>query len=75
MLAALDRVAAVYFLGALWGAAHERAGQIAMDSGIVLFPIFRQLAPGYDLLLTGIFGGLISFAFHRSRKASKEALQ
>lgn len=75
VFAALFMLTPMYFLTSLWRSARERAGQIAMVSGIVLFPIFHQFAPGYDLLLTGIFGGLISFAFHRSRKASKEALQ
>jgi predicted branched-subunit amino acid permease len=75
VFAALFMLTPMYFLTSLWRSARERAGQIAMVSGIVLFPIFHQFTPGYDLLLTGIFGGLISFAFHRSRKASKEALQ
>ncbi len=46
----------------------ERAGQVAMVCGIALFPIFHHLAPGYDLLITGILGGLIAFGFHRMRQ-------
>lgn len=74
VFAALFMLTPMYFLTSLWRSARERAGQIAMISGIVLFPIFHQFAPGYDLLMTGVVGGVIAFTFHRARKA-KEAVQ
>lgn len=75
VFAALFMLTPMYFLTSLWRSARERAGQIAMVSGLVLFPVFHQFAPGYDLLMTGIVGGLISFVFHRLSKASSEAAQ
>lgn len=68
VFAALFMLTPMYFLTSLWRSARERAGQVAMISGIVLFPIFHFLAPGYDLLITGIFGGLVAFGFHRMRR-------
>lgn len=65
VFAALFLLTPMYFLTSLWRSARERAGQIAMIAGIVLFPLFHYLTPGYDLLITGIFGGLIAFMFHR----------
>lgn len=70
VFAALFMLTPMYFLTSLWRSAREWAGQVAMISGIVLFPIFHHLAPGYDLLITGIFGGLIAFGFHRIRRVS-----
>ncbi|MEJ5079990.1 MULTISPECIES: AzlC family ABC transporter permease [unclassified Ochrobactrum] len=71
VFAALFMLTPMYFLTSLWRSARERAGQIAMVSGIVLFPIFHQFAPGYDLLMTGIVGGVIAFAVHRARKPTE----
>ncbi len=68
VFAALFMLTPMYFLTSLWRSARERAGQIAMISGIVLFPIFHHLAPGYDLLITGVLGGLIAFGFHRIQR-------
>jgi predicted branched-subunit amino acid permease len=62
----------MYFLTTLWRSARERAGQVAMASGLLLFPVFHQFMPGYDLLCTGIVGGLIAFGFHRKRSLVKE---
>jgi len=73
VFAALFMLTPMYFLTSLWRSARERAGQVAMISGIVLFPIFHHLAPGYDLLITGILGGLIAFAFHRMRHTATGA--
>ncbi|MFD1197064.1 AzlC family ABC transporter permease [Brucella gallinifaecis] len=74
VFAALFMLTPMYFLTSLWRSARERAGQVAMISGIVLLPVFHQFAPGYDLLMTGVVGGLISFAVHRAGKM-KEAAQ
>ena len=75
VFAALFMLTPMYFLTSLWRSARERAGQTAMVSGIVLFPIFHQFAPGYDLLLTGLVGGVIAFGFHRARKVETESAQ
>lgn len=66
VFAALFMLTPMYFLTSLWRSAREPAGQVAMLSGIALLPAFHYLAPGYDLLLTGIAGGSIAFAVHRS---------
>lgn len=75
VFAALFMLTPMYFLTSLWRSARERAGQIAMVSGMLLFPIFHRIAPGYDLLMTGMVGGLLAFGFHRMRDAAKEKTQ
>ncbi|KAB2675325.1 AzlC family ABC transporter permease [Brucella tritici] len=70
VFAALFMLTPMYFLTSLWRSARERAGQVAMISGIVLFPIFHHVTPGYDLLITGVLGGLIAFGFHLMRRIS-----
>lgn len=75
VFAALFMLTPMYFLTSLWRSARERAGQVAMISGIVLFPMFHYLMPGYDLLITGVLGGLIAFGFHRMRRISVGAAE
>ncbi|MGH6772167.1 AzlC family ABC transporter permease [Brucella tritici] len=70
VFAALFMLTPMYFLTSLWRSARERAGQVAMISGIVLFPTFHHVTPGYDLLITGVLGGLIAFGFHLMRRIS-----
>lgn len=70
VFAALFMLTPMYFLTSLWRSARERAGQVAMISGIVLFPIFHHVTPGYDLLITGVLGGLIAFGFHLMHRIS-----
>ena len=72
VFAALFLLTPMYFLTSLWRSARERAGQVAMASGLLLFPVFHQFMPGYDLLCTGIVGGLIAFGFHRKHGETKE---
>ncbi|WP_343314667.1 AzlC family ABC transporter permease [Brucella sp. BE17] len=72
VFAALFMLTPMYFLTSLWRSARERAGQIAMVSGLLLFPLFHFLAPGYDLLMTGIVGGLLAFGYHRRGNGAKE---
>lgn len=73
VFAALFMLTPMYFLTSLWRSAREKAGQIAMVAGLVLFPIFHALAPGSDLLLTGVVGGLGAFIFHRIQRNRMEA--
>ncbi|WP_374828588.1 AzlC family ABC transporter permease [Brucella daejeonensis] len=72
VFAALFLLTPMYFLTSLWRSARELAGQIAMIAGIVLFPLFHYLAPGYDLLIIGLLGGLIAFMFHRYRREPQQ---
>ncbi|PYE88180.1 AzlC family ABC transporter permease [Phyllobacterium leguminum] len=73
VFAALFMLTPMYFLTSLWRSAREKAGQIAMIAGLVLFPIFHALVPGSDLLLTGLVGGVGAFIFHRIRRDPLEA--
>jgi predicted branched-subunit amino acid permease len=63
--AALLLLTPIYFLTSLWGSARERASHIAMVLGLVLGPVFHLMFPGSDLLLAGILGGGVAYAFHR----------
>lgn len=51
----------VYFLCSLWGASRISADKAAMLAGLVLGPVFFRLAPGLDLLLTGLVGGTLAY--------------
>ncbi|PRD42314.1 AzlC family protein [Phyllobacterium phragmitis] len=73
VFAALFMLTPMYFLTSLWRSAREKAGHIAMIAGLVLFPIFHGVAPGYDLLLTGLVGGACAFIFHRIQRNHLEA--
>lgn len=74
VFATLFMLTPMYFLTSLWRSARERAGQAAMVLGIVLFPLFHHVAPGYDLLATGILGGLAAFGIHRMQRRAKVAV-
>lgn len=54
----------IYFLTSLWGSARERAGHVAMVSGLVLGPVFHAIVPEFDLLAAGLIGGGIAYGFH-----------
>ncbi|RCS24566.1 branched-chain amino acid ABC transporter permease [Phyllobacterium salinisoli] len=73
VFAALFMLTPMYFLTSLWRSAREKAGQIAMIAGLVLFPVFHALVPGSDLLLTGLVGGVCAFMFHRIQRNRLEA--
>ena len=75
VFAALFMLTPMYFLTSLWRSARERASQIAMIAGIVLFPVFHEFVPDYDLLVTGILGGLIAFGVHRMQRMAKGGVQ
>lgn len=63
--AALLMLTPMYFLTSLWGSARERAGHVAMVSGLVLGPVFHVALPGFDLLAAGLVGGGIAYTWHR----------
>lgn len=80
LFAALFMLTPMYFLTSLWRSSREQAGKAALLSGLFIFPVMHAIAPGYDLLLTGLVGGAIAFGFHfyveslRRKEAQKEVL-
>ncbi len=57
----------IYFLLSLWAAARHAIDRIAMMAGLVLGPVFYQLTPEFDLLLSGVIGGTAAYFFGRFR--------
>lgn len=55
--AALLFLSPVYFMLSLFAASSNSAEHVAIGVGAVLGPAFFVLAPGFDLLLTGLIGG------------------
>lgn len=80
LFAALFMLTPMYFLTSLWRSSREQAGKAALLSGLLIFPMMHAIAPGYDLLLTGLVGGAVAFGFHlyveslRRKEAQKEVL-
>ena len=66
VMAGLLLLTPIYFLTSLWGSARERAGHVAMVLGIVLGPIVHLYAPGFDLLIAGLIGGIGAYLIHRT---------
>lgn len=62
---ALFMLTPVYFLCSLWGAARVSADKAAMLAGLVLGPVFFVVAPGLDLLWTGLVGGTLAYGATR----------
>ena len=73
LMAALLLLTPIYFLTSLWGSARERAGHVAMVLGLVLGPVVHAIAPGFDLLIAGLTGGIIAFVWHRYRRSGTAA--
>ena len=69
MMAALLLLTPIYFLTSLWGSARERAGHVAMIAGLVLGPVVHVYMPAFDLLIAGLVGGTLAFAWHKRRRA------
>lgn len=51
----------VYFLLALLSSASGRADHFAIAAGVLLEPPLFLIAPGFDLLITGIAGGTLAY--------------
>ncbi|KHJ54320.1 AzlC family protein [Aureimonas altamirensis] len=62
---ALAFLTPVYFLLSLFGSAREASGRYGLFVGMALLPVAHWLAPGFDILIAGIVGGLIAFAIGR----------
>ncbi|NBN77393.1 branched-chain amino acid ABC transporter permease [Microvirga tunisiensis] len=58
---ALFLLTPVYFLCSLWTAARLSVDKVAMLVGLGLGPVFALVAPGADLLLTGLVGGCLAY--------------
>lgn len=71
VMAALLLLTPIYFLTSLWGSARERAAHVAMVLGMVGGPLAHLAAPGFDLLIAGLVGGIVAFAWHK--RAGKPA--
>jgi predicted branched-subunit amino acid permease len=65
LLAALLFMTPVYFLLSLAVGARMPMDWIAICLGVVLGPILFQLAPGPDLMLTGLIGGTIAYLIQK----------
>lgn len=70
VMAGLLLLTPIYFLTSLWGSAREKASHVAMVAGIVLGPIIHIYAPGFELLIAGVIGGTLAFAWHKARKSA-----
>ncbi|MGE0284323.1 MAG: AzlC family ABC transporter permease [Rhizobiaceae bacterium] len=65
VMAGLLLLTPIYFLTSLWGSARERAGHVAMVLGMALGPLVHLFAPGFDLLIAGLIGGIGAYLIHR----------
>lgn len=54
----------IYFLTSLWGSARETAGHVAMILGLGLGPLAHILVPEFDLVASGLVGGMLAYGFH-----------
>ena len=59
----------IYFITSIWASAKDIAVYLAMVVGLVLAPLFHQIAPEFDILYTGILGGTLAFAIERLIRA------
>jgi predicted branched-subunit amino acid permease len=58
----------VYFLVSIWGAARQVSDRAAMVCGLALGPVMTLLAPGLDLLWTGLVGGTLAYLIGRLKR-------
>jgi predicted branched-subunit amino acid permease len=66
--AALLFLTPLYFLLSLIATSRSRMDLVAIAAGCALAPLFFVLAPGIDLLATGIAGGTLAFLLGRARR-------
>ncbi len=59
----------IYFLLSLMASMQTRADVAALILGSILGPVIYLLAPGFDLLLTGVIGGSAAYALLRWERA------
>ncbi|MCO5066041.1 MAG: AzlC family ABC transporter permease [Rhizobiaceae bacterium] len=73
VMAALLLLTPIYFLTSLWGSAREKATYVAMILGMVIGPLAHIAFPGFDLLIAGLIGGTLAFAWHKARVGKRAA--
>jgi predicted branched-subunit amino acid permease len=66
--AALLFLTPLYFLLSLIATSRSRMDLVAIAAGCALAPVFFALAPGIDLLATGLVGGTLAFLLGRARR-------
>ena len=69
--AALIFLTPIYFTLGLLGSARARADYAPILLGFCAAPIFMRIAPSFDLVAAGLFGGTLSFFAFRRRDPSK----
>jgi predicted branched-subunit amino acid permease len=65
--AALLFLTPLYFLLSLIATSRSRMDRIATAAGCALAPLLYLVAPGFDLLATGLIGGTVAFLLQRPR--------
>ncbi len=73
--AALLFLTPIYFVLSLIAAATSLADRLAILFGVVLGPALFLLAPGLDLLATGLIGGTLAYALGRWRRRANPETQ
>lgn len=63
----------VYFLTSIWVSARHRVIYWALGTGLVLGIVFHEVAPEFDILLTGLVGGTIAWAGERHWRRKQAA--
>jgi predicted branched-subunit amino acid permease len=69
--AALIFLTPIYFTLGLLGNARARADYAPILLGLCSAPLFMKIAPSFDLVAAGLFGGTLSFFAFRRREPSK----
>ncbi len=54
-----------FFFLSLFAGARRRSDYVAIASGVILGPVAMKLAPGFDLMITGLIGGTVAWIFGR----------
>lgn len=65
LAAALLFMTPIYFLLSLLTVMRTGADGVAIVLGCVMGPLFYVLAPGFDLLITGVLGGTVAYVIGR----------
>jgi predicted branched-subunit amino acid permease len=65
----------IYFLLGLTGNARKAADYAPVLLGLCSAPLFMKIAPSFDLVLTGLAGGTVSFIFFRRRTSNPQTQQ
>ncbi|SEF93574.1 AzlC family ABC transporter permease [Bosea lathyri] len=61
----------IFFLASLAAGVRHRGDVVAMALGLTLAPLFdRLIGGGFDLIIAGLIGGSVAFAWQRRRRAA-----